>query len=257
MHSKDADFRRASNIILHSIYPPSILHWMRVLGREKVMIVPSEKLRLSKSNIDSGHLLSLLNEVYSFLGLCPFDRLPKQSVHTTEEEIPDNHKMNKTTKARLKRFFAPYNELLAALIDKKWTYVESPVEEFVLENVEAEFVPTYEWKQLESYHTVPANLEIRLPLGPGGRKEARIPNPFRLQLAMPAPCKYFLRVDLFKTDFLGKILEAAAAQCKFVTMNCLFLHEKSTPHIELSKSDTVVNSELFHKSLVLSIKDRC
>ena len=32
MSSQNPDFRRAANIFLHSLYPPSILHWMRVLG---------------------------------------------------------------------------------------------------------------------------------------------------------------------------------------------------------------------------------
>ena len=40
---------------------------------------------------------------------------------------------------------------------------------------------------------------IRLPISKnGGRKAAKIPNPWRLQIPLPKPCKYFLRMDVYK-----------------------------------------------------------
>ncbi len=38
----------------------------------------------------------------------------------------------------------------------------------------------------------------RLPLNDLLHKEARIPNPWKLQVSLPSPCKYFLRMDLLK-----------------------------------------------------------
>ena len=257
MEIGDANFKRAANLILHSIYPPSILHWMRVLGPDNVMIVQSEKLRVHKEYTENEDLLLLLNKIYEFLGLCPFDRIPKAAVHTTAEYVPDVHLLNDTTKSRLRSFFSPYNILLAALVKNEWSYEKSNIKEMLDFSMHAtEFVPTYDWQQLKDFETVPANLEIRLPIGPGGKREARIPNPYRLQLALPAPCKYFVRIDLHKTDLLTKIIDAAAKQCK-VRADCLYLYDKSFPDNELAQKDTVEASKLFHLSLALAFKENC
>ena len=73
-----------------------------------------------------------------------------------------------------------------------------------------EFLPTYEWQELKAWHTVPSGLEIRLPLSESKslRKEARIPSPWRLQLAMPAPCSFFLRREVFRDTSVNEILYA-------------------------------------------------
>ena len=73
-----------------------------------------------------------------------------------------------------------------------------------------EFVPTYDWQELKAWHTVPSGLEIRLPLSESQslRKEARIPSPWRLQLAMPAPCSFFLRREVFRDTFVDELLYA-------------------------------------------------
>ncbi len=93
-----------------------------------------------------------------------------------------------------------------------------------------EFYPSYDWQLLHAWNTIPSGLETRypylvyntleysifcflythckyvntcnfyrLPLSSlGGHKEARIPQPWRLQLSMPPPCKYFLRMNMFQ-----------------------------------------------------------
>jgi len=45
----------------------------------------------------------------------------------------------------------------------------------------------------------------RLPVGGEGHKDARIPNPWKLQIAMPHPCKYFLRMELLKDSTMEDI----------------------------------------------------
>ena len=32
--NKDEMFRKAANIMIHSLYPPAIIHWMRVFGKD-------------------------------------------------------------------------------------------------------------------------------------------------------------------------------------------------------------------------------
>ena len=46
--NKDEMFRKAANLMVHSLYPPAILHWMRVWC-ESVMVVPSEKLKVTNA----------------------------------------------------------------------------------------------------------------------------------------------------------------------------------------------------------------
>lgn len=91
-----------------------------------------------------------------------------------------------------------------------------------------EFVPSYEWSTLHAWHTIPHGLQTRyctfvnysysmvteivlvcvvarLPMGIGGTKQARIPEPWRLQVGMPHPCKFFLRMDMMKSTSVGEI----------------------------------------------------
>ena len=49
----------------------------------------------------------------------------------------------------------------------------------------SEIIPSYDWQPLRKWHSIPAGLETRLPLGGVGRKECRIPTPYRLQLPLP------------------------------------------------------------------------
>lgn len=48
----------------------------------------------------------------------------------------------------------------------------------------------------------------RLPMSESKslRKEARIPNPWRLQLGMPSPCSFFLRKEMFRETLVNEIL---------------------------------------------------
>ena len=44
-----------------------------------------------------------------------------------------------------------------------------------------------------------------LPVDGVGHKEARIPNPWQLQLSMPQPCKFFLRMDVLRDTTMADI----------------------------------------------------
>jgi hypothetical protein len=81
-----------------------------------------------------------------------------------------------------------------------------------------EFTPTYEWQPLHAWHTIPSGIETRLPIGDAraARKEARISDPWRLQLPLPNKlCKkaYFLRMDVHRTTTMETILQEIARQC--------------------------------------------
>jgi hypothetical protein len=69
-----------------------------------------------------------------------------------------------------------------------------------------EFKPTYIWQALKPWHSIPLGLETRLPLDGIHHKEARIPQPWRLQLFLPKPCKNFLRLDLNAISTLYHIM---------------------------------------------------
>jgi hypothetical protein len=76
-----------------------------------------------------------------------------------------------------------------------------------------EFVPSYEWRPLREWHTIPSGIETRLPLSAAAHKEARIPERWRLQMIMPKPCKYFLRMDVGRRTSITEIQRAASQHC--------------------------------------------
>jgi hypothetical protein len=64
----------------------------------------------------------------------------------------------------------------------------------------------------------------RLPVGDsGGQKMAKIPEPWQLQLPLPHPCKYFLRMKIFKHTSVSDIVNAASTNCK-LPANCFGLY---------------------------------
>lgn len=117
-----------------------------------------------------------------------------------------------------------YEAELSVSIDQRQRIAESSsaTSRRVLFDVEVrsmeEFLPTYEWQPLHAWHTIPSGIETRLPIGDarGARKEARISDPWRLQLPLPNKlCKkaYFLRMDVHRTTTMEAILQEIARQC--------------------------------------------
>lgn len=84
-----------------------------------------------------------------------------------------------------------------------------------------EFLPSYEWRTIHEWNTIPAGIitryvrvdvtfacvtsPYRLPLSGSAVKEGRIPDPWKLQLSMPSPCKYFLRMDVYRDTTIQDI----------------------------------------------------
>jgi len=58
----------------------------------------------------------------------------------------------------------------------------------VITQLPLRFLPSYHWQQVEDWQTLPAGLEVRMPLD-GGRPTARIPDPWRLQLWVDGPTR--------------------------------------------------------------------
>lgn len=130
------------------------------------------------------------------------------------------------------------------------------------------FSPTYEWKTIKPWQTsIPAGLETRLPIGNDGdgRKEARISDPFQLQIKIPEPkgfkwgknsgkCQYFLRVEMGKTHKLEKIVNASIQQCPYLKPNCIDLMDVDSKLI-LSKDETVENVDLFNRNIQLQLDE--
>ena len=54
----DSVYKKAVNLFVHSLYPASILHWMKVLGVDRIKIINSESLRVSSdaNNQEVSHL---------------------------------------------------------------------------------------------------------------------------------------------------------------------------------------------------------
>eukprot|EP00752_Nemacystus_decipiens_P012028 g10663.t1 len=70
--------------------------------------------------------------------------------------------------------------------------------------LQEDFMPSYEWRQVYPWQSVPPGLEVQLPLDGVGQKRARVPPSWRLQLYIPGVAEggggggggFFVRTDL-------------------------------------------------------------
>lgn len=78
--------------------------------------------------------------------------------------------------------------------------VLSPVTSTEFEVVlQEEFMPSYDWQEVQPWQSVPPGLEVQLPLDGVTHKRARIPPAWRLQLYVPGGEEsggFFVRTDL-------------------------------------------------------------
>ena len=118
----------------------------------------------------------------------------------------------------------------------------------------SEFMPSYDWEPIKIYETVPNGLEIMLPLGSVGTgKMARIPQPWQLQLPLPYPCKYFVRMNIFKQTHIHEIITAAEKTCK-LDKDCLYLMNDDKV---IDPGQDALSSNLFNINKLLKINESC
>ena len=98
---------------------------MILIGKDKVLIVQSESLRVPKKGGSKQILTETMHMIYKFLGLCPFRNMPDNSVHETEVAVPKKNTLNATMMQALEEFFTPYNEILEILSQGKISYNEA------------------------------------------------------------------------------------------------------------------------------------
>ena len=136
---------------------------------------------------------------------------------------------------------------------------ETGVMQFIAESSlevqqKSEIIPSYDWQTLRKWHSIPAGLETRLPIGGVGIKECRIPTPFRLQLPLPSPCRHFLRIDVYPHTTVSEILQAAFKACygKLSDSKCLAL-SRGTSHTIIDRRERFFSesSSLFGAGLAL------
>jgi hypothetical protein len=126
-----------------------------------------------------------------------------------------------------------------------------PVASVVSIYEQSEFMPSYDWKPIQVYETVPSGLDIILPLD-GSARLARIPSPWKLQLALPAPCKYFVRMDIFKETHIYEIITAAEKKCKL--KDCLVLMSDDKV---IDPGQDALSSNLFNINKFLMFNESC
>ena len=99
-------------LFMHSIAFPAIAHYQRVLGKGNVMVVSSDQL--SPRNMSS--VRSTLNDVFSFLGLCPYD-IPDMEVALPGKNVmPAEKELSQQGYRRLNTFFKPFHAALGKLV---------------------------------------------------------------------------------------------------------------------------------------------
>lgn len=131
--------------------------------------------------------------------------------------------------------------------DSTSTYVQVEVRHM------SEFKPTYDWQPLHSWETIPRGLETRLPLSGSELKQAKIPEPWRLQTPMPKPCKHFLRLDVYRHTTIRTLKEEASKQCNHPA-DCFLIYADDAL---LSDEETVLSSGLFGRRLALEFASQC
>ena len=90
---------------------------------------------------------------------------------------------------------------------------------------------------------------------PASRKTARIPDPWQIQLRMPSPCRFFLRINIYRDMTTGNILDAAAKQCRNlppICMKMVDIAQDGTTSI-MNRSMNVETADLFNRRLKLDL----
>ena len=96
-------------LFMHSINFPAIIHFQNVLGKENVMVVNSESLNTRNMT----GVRNTLNDVFSFLGLCPYD-IPDMDVALPgKNKMPEDKELSQWGYRRLNKFFTPFHKALA------------------------------------------------------------------------------------------------------------------------------------------------
>ena len=68
------------------------------------------------------------------------------------------------------------------------------------------FAPSYEWKDVGESQSVPPGLEVRLPLGGGGAKMARIPPRWQMRVWVGEPVTAYARVDVQRGTLIRDVV---------------------------------------------------
>jgi hypothetical protein len=102
-------------LFMHSIAYPAILHWVRQLGRENIMVVSADDLEVK----DRIRVRRTMAEIFRFLGLCPYE-VPESVLSfgsfIGRNDVPPAAQMSQDMYRRLNVFFEPFNLKLMELI---------------------------------------------------------------------------------------------------------------------------------------------
>lgn len=96
------------DLLRMSVYYPQVLLWLQHVPRERLLIIPAERMH---------HNLSLvMDKVYDFVGLARPQQLePASQTWQSKAVISEAMAITRDTEAKLRAFFRPYNEHLYRL----------------------------------------------------------------------------------------------------------------------------------------------
>ena len=98
-------------LFMHSIPFPAIYYYRKVLGNSSVYVVNSDDLDVS--NMDRVRVK--LNNIFSFLGLCPYEIPDMKEKLNARNTLPPDKEMSQDMYIRLNAFFEPFNNMLSQL----------------------------------------------------------------------------------------------------------------------------------------------
>ena len=106
------------SLFMHSLYLPSIAHYIAALGPQRVKVVRAEDLDVK----DPERVVETLNDVFTFLGLCPVPITDLVPALPTRNTVPLKAKMSQDMYKKLRTFFAPFNDRLMVLTGVNLTH---------------------------------------------------------------------------------------------------------------------------------------
>lgn len=99
-------------LFMHSIPFPAVSYYRKVLGDSSVYVVNSEDLDVT----DMDRIRRKLSDIFSFLGLCPYEIPDMKEKMGARNTLPPDKEMSQDMFVRLNAFFEPFNNMLHELV---------------------------------------------------------------------------------------------------------------------------------------------
>jgi hypothetical protein len=143
----DPLYRRACNILVHSLYFMPIYYWSKILKKGNVLVVAAEELDPKKmdskfkkrtemilnpapgedaydtfNGMKNKTFVTNMNRIFGFLKLCPLSKVSIVDAHGTSVNAPYEDGLDDVTREKMTEFYRPFNQLLYDFLNEEFGY---------------------------------------------------------------------------------------------------------------------------------------